>query len=283
MIITNPPFAVLSTVLSVFLLTAVVPEGLAAQKGDGLIEPGEDEIAELARAAQNPVASMISLPFQNNTDFNFGPLDKTQNVLNVQPVIPFDLTDNWNLITRTIIPIVSMPGFTPGMDRETGLGDTVFTAFLSPKKMGKWIWGAGAAALLPTNSDTRLGPDEWGLGPSVVALTMPGRWVMGGLASNIWGISEDSGNEVNLMTIQPFINNNLDGGWFLTSAPLITANWEAPGSQTWTVPLGGGFGRIFRIGKQPINANIHYYYNVEKPDFVGNTSLRLVLQFMFPK
>jgi hypothetical protein len=142
---------------------------------------------------------------------------------------------------------------------------------------------AGAAALLPTNTDTRLGPDEWGLGPSVVALTMPGNWVVGGLANNIWSIGEESGNEVNLMTIQPFVNYNMDGGWFLTFAPIITANWEAPDSQQWTVPLGGGFGRIFRIGKQPINASIQYYYNVEKPDFVGDTNLRLVWQFMFPK
>jgi hypothetical protein len=265
------------------LFTTNVPEALAAQKGDGLIEPGEDEIAELARAAQNPVASMISLPFQSNTDFNFGPLDKTQSVLNVQPVIPFDVNDNWNLITRTIVPIVSMPGLIPGQERETGIGDTVFTAFLSPKKSGKWIWGAGAAALIPTNTDTRLGPDEWGLGPSVVALTMPGKWVVGGIANNIWSVGEESGNKVNLMTIQPFVNYNMDGGWFLAFAPIITANWEAPDNQQWTVPLGGGFGRIFRIGKQPINASIQYYYNVEKPDFVGDTNLRLVWQFMFPK
>lgn len=265
------------------LFTTTVPEVLAAQKGDGLIEPGEDEIAELARAAQNPVASMISLPFQSNTDFNFGPLDKTQSVLNIQPVIPFDLNDNWNLVTRTIVPVVSMPGFFPGQERETGISDTVFTAFLSPKKSGKWIWGAGAAALIPTSSDPRLGPDEWGLGPSVVALTMPGRWVVGGIANNIWSIGAESGNKVNLMTVQPFVNYNYDGGWFLTFAPIITANWEAPDNQQWTVPLGGGFGRIFRIGKQPINASIQYYYNVEKPDFVGDTNLRLVWQFMFPK
>jgi hypothetical protein len=96
---------------------------------------------------------------------------------------------------------------------------------------GRLAAGAGAAALLPTNTDTRLGPDEWGLGPSVVALTMPGKWVIGGLANNIWSIGEESGNEVNLMTIQPFVNYNMNGGWFLTFSPIFTANWEAPGSQ----------------------------------------------------
>ncbi len=125
----TPTFKLLLRLASLLLMITVAAEALAAQKGDGLIEPGEDEIAKLARAAQNPVASMISLPFQSNTDFNFGPLDKTQSVLNIQPVIPFDLNDNWNLITRTIVPIVSMPGVVPGQERETGIGDTVFTAF----------------------------------------------------------------------------------------------------------------------------------------------------------
>ena len=267
---------------AVFVITTSL-NVFAQTKGDGIIDPGEDEIAELARAAQNPVASMISLPFQSNTDFNFGPLDETQSVLNIQPVIPFELDDNWNLITRTIIPVVSMPALTPGMERETGIGDTVFSAFLSPRDSGKWIWGVGAAALIPTSTDPRLGPGEWGLGPSVVGLTMPGNWVIGGIANNIWSIGEEPGNEVNLMTVQPFVNYNLADGWFLTSSPIITANWEAPDSQQWTVPVGVGVGKIFRIGKQPVNANIHYYYNVKKPDIVGDYSLRLVLQFMFPK
>jgi hypothetical protein len=115
------------------LLTAIAPEVFAAQKGDGLIEPGEDEIAELARAAQNPVASMISLPFQSNTDFNFGPLDKTQSVLNVQPVIPFDLNDNWNLITRTIVPFVSMPGLFPARSEKPASVIPFLRPFYRPK------------------------------------------------------------------------------------------------------------------------------------------------------
>jgi len=121
--------------------------------GDGIIEPGENATEELARAAQNPVANMISLPFQNNTDFNYGPKEKTFSTTNIQPVVPFGLNDDWNVITRTIIPIVSQPEMRDGQDRETGLGDTTFTAFLSPSKPGEWIWGAGPVVLIPTNTD----------------------------------------------------------------------------------------------------------------------------------
>jgi hypothetical protein len=105
--------------------------------GDGIVEPGENAEEELAKAAQNPVADLISLPFQNNTNFNFGPREKTQNILNIQPVWPFSLSDEWNLITRTIVPVISQPELFRGYDRENGLGDVTFTAFLSPADAGK--------------------------------------------------------------------------------------------------------------------------------------------------
>ncbi len=262
------------------LVTVMAPQALA-DKGDGIIDPGEDETAELARAVQNPVASLISLPFQYNMNPNFGPQDKTLHTLNIQPVWPLELNENWNLITRTIVPLISQPAIFPGQDRETGLGDITFTAFFSPRDSGKWIWGAGPVVLIPTNTDSRLGFDEWGLGPSVVFLTMPGRWVVGSLFSNIWDIDGDT--EVNFFTWQYFVNYNLDDGWYVTSSPIITANWEAPSGEEWTVPIGGGFGKIFRVGKQPMNASFQYFYNLEEPEFVGNWSIRLQLQLMFPK
>ncbi len=266
--------------LTVLLSASFVSLSLA-REGDGIIEPGENETEELARAAQNPVASMISLPFQNNTDFNFGPKNKTLTTTNIQPVIPFELNDEWNVITRTIVPIVSQPEILPGQDRETGLGDTTFTVFLSPKDSGKWIWGAGPVVLIPTNSDDRLGADEWGAGASAVVLTMQGPWVVGSLFSNVWDIDGD--NDINFFTWQYFVNYNMDDGWYLTSSPVITANWEADSGDKWTVPVGGGFGKIFRIGEQPMNAQFQYFYNVEKPDLVGDWSIRMQLQFMFPK
>ncbi len=276
----------LHTVAGVFLFAFLgtimaLPASGEPTKGDGIIEAGEGETGELARAAQNPVASMISLPFQNNTNFNFGPLEKTQNVLNIQPVWPFELNEDWNLITRTILPVISQPAFTPSRDRKNGLGDVLFSAFLSPKDSGRWIWGAGPAILLPTSTDDRLGAGEWGAGPSAVVLTMPGRWVIGSLFSNVWSFSHDT--EVNLFTWQYFVNYNLDDGWYLTSAPVITANWEADSDNRWTIPFGGGFGKIFKLGKQPINAQASAYYNVETPDLGADWQLRLQLQFLFPK
>ena len=238
---------------------------------------------DLAKATQNPLASMISLPFQNNTNFDIGPDDDTQNILNIQPVWPFSFSEDWNFITRTIIPVVSQPGIGPGQSRTNGLGDTTFTGWLSPKNSGKWIWGVGGAALIPTATDDALGSDEWGLGPSVVVLTMPGKWVIGSLFSNVWSVAGSGDTDINQFTWQYFINYNLESGWYLTSAPIITANWEADSDNTWTVPFGGGVGKIFRIGKQPLNAQVSAYYNVETPDFGPDWQLRLQLQLLFPK
>jgi hypothetical protein len=256
-----------------------------ADKGDGVIDPGENETEELARAVQNPIASLISLPFQTNMDFNYGPQDKTQSVTNIQPVWPVELNEDWNLITRTIVPVVTQPELIPGQGRKTGLGDTTFTAFLSPRDSGAWIWGVGPAVLIPTNTDDRLGADEWGAGPSFVVLTMPGRWVVGSLFSNVWDINGD--DDINFFTWQPFINYNMEKGWYLTAAPIVTANWEGESGEKWTVPVGGGLGRIFRVGSQPMNVNFQYFYNLEKPEkpieTTSNWTVRFQFQFMFPK
>jgi len=240
-----------------------------------------DETAELAKKTQNPISDLVSLPFQNNTNFGIGANDRTQNILNVQPVWPFDLNNDWNLITRTIIPVVSQPvGIN---DRTNGLGDTTFTAFFSPENSAKWRWGAGPVLLLPTASDDDLGSDKWGLGASVVVLTMPRPWVIGSLFSNVWSVAGSGTQDINLFTWQYFIHYNLPKGWYLTSAPIITANWEADSDNTWTVPFGGGGGKIFSIGKQRMNAQAQAYYNVEKPTGGPDWQLRLQLSFLFPK
>jgi len=226
---------------------------------------------------------MISLPFQNNTNFGIGPDDDTQNILNIQPVLPFSLGEDWNFVTRTIIPVISQPGVAPGESRTNGLGDVTFTGWVSPKNFGKWIWGVGGALVLPTATDAALGNDKWSVGPSVVVLTMPGKWVIGSLISNVWSVGGSGDQDVNFFTWQYFINYNMDNGWYLTSAPIITANWEADSDNTWTVPFGGGVGRIFRIGKQPLNAQVSAYYNVEKPASGADWQLRLQLQMLFPK
>ena len=244
---------------------------------------GQDE-ADLAKQTQNPVSDLISVPFQNNTNFGIDPGDDTQNVLNIQPVWPFRLNEQWNLITRTIVPVISQPDALTGHDSEFGLGDINFSAFFSPRKPGKWIWGVGPSLLLPTATDNALGTEQWGAGPTGVLLTMDGPWVYGALMNNIWSFAGDNDRaDVNQMLLQPFVNYNMPDGWYLVSAPIITANWEASSDNAWTVPLGGGIGKIFKVGKQPLNASIQGYYNVEKPDRGADWTLRAQIQLLFPK
>lgn len=239
---------------------------------------------DLAKATQNPISDLISLPFQNNMNFGFGPDDKLQNVLNVQPVIPVSLNDDWTVITRSILPLVSQPSLTAGGSRKNGLGDLTFTAFLSPKNSQPFIWGAGPVFLIPTATSNELGKKKWGIGPSVVILKMTGPWVLGGLLSNVWSVAGDKDRKnVNLMTFQPFINYNLAKGWYLSSSPIVTADWQAAGRNQWTVPIGGGGGKVFRMGKLPLNAQIQAFYNVTKPKNGAKWTLRLQLQFLFPK
>jgi hypothetical protein len=244
----------------------------------------EQSAEALAKAAQNPVANLISVPFQDNINFNYGPEDKTQNVLNIQPVIPLSLSSDWNLITRTILPVISQPEFFPGEGRTNGLGDTQFTAFLSPKRAKGLIWGVGPIAQLPTNTDKVLGNDRWGLGPSAVVLRIDGHWVYGALANNLWSVSSSHTDpSYNNFLLQPFINYNFHGGLYLTAAPIITANWKADSGDRWTVPLGGGIGKIVRFGKLPVNFQTQVFRNVEKPEFGPNWTWRLQAQLMFPK
>ena len=248
----------------------------------------ESEAAELARKAQNPIASMVSLPFQLNVNFDTGPLEKDQEILNIQPVYPFTLNDNWNLITRTIVPVISQPAFTPGQGRTNGIGDINFSAFFSPKKptSSGWIWGAGPILVMDTASDDRLGQGAWSIGPSAVALKMNGPWVTGALINNVWSISKDSGrSDVNQMLIQPFINYNFPNkpGRYLSFSPIITANWEAESGQKWTIPLGLGIGQVMKLGKQPVNLQLASYYNVARPDNASRWQIRAQFVLMFPK
>jgi hypothetical protein len=265
---------ILFATLTIVGIVALTNAALAEDKGT----------QDLAKAAQNPVADMISLPLQNNTNFGVGPGDDVQNVLNVQPVIPIKLGEDWNLITRTIAPVIYQPELVPGYGSVFGLGDINTTLFLSPAKSGKIIWGVGPVLSFPTASDRVLGTGQWSAGPSAVALTIRGPWVIGGLVNNLWSYAGDDDREdVNQFLFQYFINYNLPKGWYISSAPILTANWKADSGNQWTVPFGGGVGKIFRIGKQPVNAQVQAFYNAVKPDNGADWSLRLQLQFLFPK
>ncbi len=241
---------------------------------------------DLAKLAQNPVGNLISLPFQNNTNLHFGPERGTQNILNIQPVIPISINKDWNIITRTIVPVISMPDLGPDIESTTGIGDTVFTAFLSPANPGKWIWGAGPVVQLPTNTEEELGNGNWGLGPSFVVLHLDhgSPWVYGALVNNIWSLTNDKhGGYYNNGLIQPFLNYNFEGGLYLTSAPILTVDWTADSDDRWTIPVGGGVGKIFHFGKLPVNTQLSGYYNVATPEDGADWQIRAQIQLMFPK
>jgi hypothetical protein len=253
--------------------------------GASLPARAELSAEELAKLAQNPVANLISVPFQYNANLNYGPEKDTQSILNIQPVIPFELNKDWNLITRTILPVIWQPGLAPGESSTSGIGGTQFSAFFSPSNAEGTIWGAGPIAQIPTTTNTKLGSDRWGLGPTFVVLRLEkgDPWVYGFLVNNVWSVGSGAGGSYNSFLLQPFVNYNFEGGTYLSSAPILTANWKASGSNVWTVPLGIALGHIFHLGKLPVNAQIGSYYNVVKPDFGSNWQIRAQVQLMFPK
>jgi hypothetical protein len=235
---------------------------------------------ELSEAAANPLADLISLPFQNNLNMNYGPFDRNVNVLNIQPVIPLA---GGKIITRTILPIVNIPDFGAETGKLTsGLSDIVFTAFYVPKSNGV-MWGFGPVAELPTGGDLR-GTQKWSAGPSLVVLIQPGDWTFGGLVNNTWSFAGNSDREdVNHMLINLFVVRQLGGGWYVNSAPIITADWTAEAEDQWIVPIGAGGGKVVMLGgKLPLNLQTQLYYNVVRPNFGPEWQWRVQAQFLLP-
>ena len=182
---------------------------------------------------------MISVPLQNNTGFGVGQYDRDQNVLNVQPVIPVRISQNWNLINRIIQPIVWQPNVQQPSQGWFGLGDMNPTFFLSPAKPHKLIWGVGPTFVIPTATADQLGQGKFSIGPAVVLLTTPGHWVIGTLINNVWSVAgSGSRPPVNQMLFQWFVNYNMKKGWYLVTSPINTADWRASSGNQWTVPLG---------------------------------------------
>jgi hypothetical protein len=241
----------------------------------------------LQKATQNPVASLISVPVQNNNNFGINPGYRNQDVLNIQPVIPIGISKDWNLLVRWIAPIVYQPIPNQPSTPETGvygLGDMQPTFFISPKKPGKLIWGLGPFFLLPTATSNYLGQGKLGIGPSAVVLTQPGHWTLGVLVNNVWSVAgSGSRPDVNQFLLQYFINYNLKKGWFLTWQPTLTANWEAPSGSQWVVPFGGGVGRIMKLGYQPVSLTAQFYSNAVHPLGTPAWTMRLQIAFLFPK
>ncbi len=286
--------------LQLFLLLAVpmfaqdTPVGPAGAEVATQATPAATTNAEeLRKQSQNPVASLISVPIQDNWNFNIGPANRTQNVLNIQPVIPLNLSKNWNLIVRWITPIIYQPigvSQVSGPPAQTtgvyGLGDMNPSFFFVPKK-SKIIWGIGPSFVLPTATNTTyLGQGKLSVGPSVVVLVQPKHWTIGALANNVWSVAGHSDIDkpaVNQFLLQWFVNYNMKKGWYLTTSPIVTANWRATGGNVWTVPFGGGVGRIMKLGFQPVNITAQFYGNAVYPAGTSPWGLRLQFVLLFPK
>lgn len=269
------PFLIIC--LSVLMFT---PVSWAEEKGGG----------DLRAAVQNPVGAMYSLPFKFN--FDYGAPNGEASFLNIQPVIPITV-GNWNYINRIIVPLIDTPGQVTGTpeipnpppgDGATGLGDINYSLFVSPAQPKGFIWGLGPSIMLPTASDNQLGSKKWSAGPTGVVLVQPKWGTYGGLVRQLWSFAgDDDRASVNQTLFEPFLNYNLDKGWYLITDLIITANWQSDLGNRWTVPLGGGVGKLLKIGSQAINVRAEAYYNVEKPDSAPDWQWGFTVQFLFPK
>ncbi len=234
-----------------------------------------------AADAQNPIAHVISVPLQENLYTRVGPYRKASDTLLLQPVAPIKLDANWSVITRTIIPLVREPRLSSEQGPVTGLGNVEPQFYLTPNHPGKLIWGAGGQLWLPTASHSELGYNHWGGGPAVVGLVIDGPWVAGALLNNVWAGSGP--RRVDEMTLNPLVNYNLHEGWYVTSTPVVTANWVKKGGDRWTVPVGGGVGRVFPIDGIHFNARLEVFRNVVRPDYAPSAQVQIQLQMLFPQ
>jgi hypothetical protein len=240
---------------------------------------------ELAKQLANPIASLISVPFQLNYDQNIGPRDDGERwLMNVQPVVPIELNQDWNVISRTILPLISQSDVTPGAGSDSGTGDIVQSLFFSPKARTEsgWIWGAGPVFLLPTGSDDRLTADKWGLGPTGVALKQQGPWTYGALANHIWSVAgDDDRADINATYLQPFVAYTTPSAVTYSFNSESTYDWE---NEQWSVPFNAIMTKVVRFGNQTTSIGGGIRYWAEGPGSAPEGwGLRFLFTLMFPR
>ncbi len=238
--------------------------------------------ADLAQKLANPIADLISVPIQSNLDFGVGPGDGTIWRTNIQPVIPFSISEDWNVISRTILPVIDQEGLAPAGDAldASGLGDIVQSFFFSPKESSP-IWGVGPAFLIPSATDDLLGGEKWGIGPTAVVLKQEGAWTYGALANHIWDFAgDDSRGAVNATFLQPFVSYITPTKTTFTLNTETTYDWH---NDQWIVPVNFVVSQLFKIGDQPVQAFVGARYYVETPTGGPEWGLRFGMTFLFPK
>lgn len=257
---------------------------LFAAAAAGLCSPAGAQDSDLAKKLSNPVASLISVPFQFNYDSGYGPSDGSRTVLNIQPVIPISINDNWNVISRTIMPVIWQNDIAGDSGSQFGLGDITQSFFFSPKEPGPSgiIWGAGPVFLLPTATDTALGSGKWGLGPTVVMLKQDGPWTYGALANHIWSVAGQSDRpDISSTFLQPFISYTTPDAWTFTLNTESTYDWK---NDQWSVPINFSVAKLVKFGEQPVSFQVGARYWAEAPDNGPNGwGLRAGITFLFPK
>jgi hypothetical protein len=257
------PTPLLALVVSVL---CVIPVTISAEDG-----------ADLAQELTNPIADLITLPIQMNVDRDIGPDDGNKITTNIQPVIPFDLGADWNLITRTIMPVIYQDDIFPGAGSQFGLGDINLSLFFSPKQptAGGLTWGAGPVVLLPTATDSLLGGKKWGAGPAAVGLVLSGRWTVGMLANHIWSFAgDDDRPDISNTFVQPFAAYTWPSAWTASVQTETSYNWE---SEQWSVPVNAALSKLVMLGKLPVSLQAGVGYWLESPDD-GPEGLRFRLQ-----
>jgi hypothetical protein len=261
------------------VLLLVAPGRLLAQ--DPPAQAAPVDATALAKQSQNPVGNLVSVPLQFNFNTGGDLEERTFLNVNVQPVIPFRVSDRWNVIARSVVPLDNMPG--DGDTRFSGVGDIQLQTFLTPASPPPIIWGLGAAFSFPTSTVTPVQTGTWAAGPSLVLVKMTHKFVFGGLISQIWPMADAGGApETNLLTMQPAINFNFGHGWAISFSPVITANWDAPTGEQWTVPAGIGLTHTTVFNKRPMNIGMSYYYNLEHPSGAAGQQLRFSVTLLYP-
>jgi hypothetical protein len=237
---------------------------------------------ELAKQLANPVSSLISVPFQFNYNGNFAPEDGEQYYLNIQPVIPISISENWNLISRTIVPVVNQDDIAPDFEHQVGLGTTTQSFFFSPKRptAAGLIWGVGPAFLVPTATDG-IASNQWGAGVTGVALLQKGQWTVGGLANHLWSVSgDDDDGDISQTFLQPFVNYTTKKATSFVLNTESTYDWEA---EQWSVPINADVLQLVKVGGQRMQIGGGVRYWAESPEFgPQDWGARVVVTFLFP-